>query len=205
MAGTCDCRHDVTILGKDMVYEPPCVRNARQVPDARERYKQLLYYAKKLPPMPTEEHTDDNKVKGCVSQVGCRETPCMLYTPCLWLYPFQMVVVLSHITGPPLPIGPLRLVTQRWAYGSTPTSAPVYCCGPPQVWVVGELHDDKKLHWRADSDSELTKASGSLGCRLSRLPMPHCQLPLVQRAPTPRQRRNDLLVGSAGSLIYSVA
>ena len=42
----------------------------RQVPDARERYKQLLFYAKKLPPMPAEEHTDDNKVKGCVSQVG---------------------------------------------------------------------------------------------------------------------------------------
>ena len=31
-------------------------------------------------------------------------------------------------------------------------------CFSMQVWVVGELHDDKKLHWRADSDSELTKA-----------------------------------------------
>ena len=27
-----------------------------------------------------------------------------------------------------------------------------------QVWVVAEMHNDKKLHWRADSDSELTKA-----------------------------------------------
>ena len=43
---------------------------SEQVPDARERYKQLLFYAKKLPPMPAEEHTDVNKVKGCVSQVG---------------------------------------------------------------------------------------------------------------------------------------
>lgn len=40
-----------------------------QVPDAMARYKQLLYYAKKLPPMPQEEHVDENKVKGCVSQV----------------------------------------------------------------------------------------------------------------------------------------
>ena len=46
---------------------------------------------------------------------------------------------------------------------------------PPQVWVVGELHDDKKLHWRADSDSELTKAS------VLRFPLSFClaQHPLV--------------------------
>ena len=35
-----------------------------QVPDEMARYKQLLFLASKLPPMPAEDHTDDNKVKG---------------------------------------------------------------------------------------------------------------------------------------------
>ena len=46
-----------------------------QVPDEMARYKQLLFLASKLPNLPAEDHTDDNKVKGCVSQVltvcGC--------------------------------------------------------------------------------------------------------------------------------------
>ncbi len=42
-----------------------------QVPDPKLKYQQLLSYAKKLPPLPAEEHTDDNKVRGCVSQVRC--------------------------------------------------------------------------------------------------------------------------------------
>jgi sulfur transfer protein SufE len=33
------------------------------------RYKQLLFYAAKLPAMPTEQHQPANKVEGCVSQV----------------------------------------------------------------------------------------------------------------------------------------
>lgn len=33
------------------------------------RYKQLLFYATKLEPFPEEAHNEDNKVKGCVSQV----------------------------------------------------------------------------------------------------------------------------------------
>ena len=41
-----------------------------QVPDQRARYEQLLYMGKKLPPMPAEEHTLENKVQGCVSQVN---------------------------------------------------------------------------------------------------------------------------------------
>lgn len=39
------------------------------VPDPMQRYKQLLFFATKLEPMPAEEHNQENKVKGCVSQV----------------------------------------------------------------------------------------------------------------------------------------
>ncbi|KAI7840397.1 hypothetical protein COHA_005898 [Chlorella ohadii] len=39
------------------------------VPDPMARYKQLLFYATKLEPFPVEQHTEENKVKGCVSQV----------------------------------------------------------------------------------------------------------------------------------------
>lgn len=35
----------------------------------KQRYEQLLWYAKKLPPMPEEDKTPENKVNGCVSQV----------------------------------------------------------------------------------------------------------------------------------------
>lgn len=37
-----------------------------------QRYKQLLFYASKLEPFPVEQHTEENKVKGCVSQVRFR-------------------------------------------------------------------------------------------------------------------------------------
>jgi sulfur transfer protein SufE len=40
-----------------------------QVPDPMARYKQLLFYAAKLPPMTAEQHKPENKVEGCVSQV----------------------------------------------------------------------------------------------------------------------------------------
>lgn len=35
----------------------------------KQKYEQLLWYAKKLPPMPESGKTEENKVKGCVSQV----------------------------------------------------------------------------------------------------------------------------------------
>ena len=35
----------------------------------KQKYEQLLWYAKKLPPMPESAKTEGNKVKGCVSQV----------------------------------------------------------------------------------------------------------------------------------------
>lgn len=41
-------------------------------PFRSQRYKQLLFYATKLAPFPDEEHREENKVKGCVSQVSCR-------------------------------------------------------------------------------------------------------------------------------------
>ncbi|GAX76859.1 hypothetical protein CEUSTIGMA_g4305.t1 [Chlamydomonas eustigma] len=41
----------------------------QMVPDPMARYKQLLFYATKLAPLSTEDHTPENKVEGCVSQV----------------------------------------------------------------------------------------------------------------------------------------
>ena len=37
--------------------------------DPKQKYKQLLWYAQKLPPMPEAGKTEENRVKGCVSQV----------------------------------------------------------------------------------------------------------------------------------------
>ncbi|KAL2613644.1 hypothetical protein R1flu_025336 [Riccia fluitans] len=39
------------------------------VPDSKQKYEQLLYYAKQLKPLAKEFHTKENKVEGCVSQV----------------------------------------------------------------------------------------------------------------------------------------
>lgn len=41
-----------------------------QVPDPMARYKQLLFYATKLEPLPAEDHKPENKVEGCVSQAS---------------------------------------------------------------------------------------------------------------------------------------
>ena len=37
--------------------------------DWEERYRYLIDLGRKLPPMPAEEHTEANKVRGCMSQV----------------------------------------------------------------------------------------------------------------------------------------
>jgi cysteine desulfuration protein SufE len=37
--------------------------------DPKQKYKQLLWYAQKLPPMSEASKTEANKVRGCVSQV----------------------------------------------------------------------------------------------------------------------------------------
>ncbi|KAG2490773.1 hypothetical protein HYH03_010923 [Edaphochlamys debaryana] len=41
----------------------------QMVPDPMARYKQLLFYATKLSPLPAADHSPANKVEGCVSQV----------------------------------------------------------------------------------------------------------------------------------------
>jgi len=41
----------------------------QMVPDPMQRYKQLLFFASKLKPLPEEAHVEENRVKGCVSQV----------------------------------------------------------------------------------------------------------------------------------------
>lgn len=40
------------------------------MPDSKLKYQQLLVYAKQLPPLPPEMHTEEHKVRGCVSQVS---------------------------------------------------------------------------------------------------------------------------------------
>lgn len=41
----------------------------QMVPDPMQRYKQLLFFASKLKPLASEAHVEENRVKGCVSQV----------------------------------------------------------------------------------------------------------------------------------------
>lgn len=45
------------------------VQRFKRREDPKKRYEQLLWYAKKLQPMPPEAMTPANKVNGCVSQV----------------------------------------------------------------------------------------------------------------------------------------
>ncbi len=45
------------------------VERFKRRPDPKQRYQQLLWYAKKLEPMPEEDKVAENKVSGCVSQV----------------------------------------------------------------------------------------------------------------------------------------
>lgn len=58
---------------------PPALRDIvglfQSVPDARTRYKQLLAYAARLPPMDPALKTDANRVRGCVSQVWVHAEP----------------------------------------------------------------------------------------------------------------------------------
>ncbi|MBD2107811.1 MULTISPECIES: SufE family protein [Cyanophyceae] len=45
------------------------VARFQKAADPKRRYEQLLWFAKKLDPLPEEYKTPDNKVPGCVSQV----------------------------------------------------------------------------------------------------------------------------------------
>lgn len=58
---------------------PPALRDIialfQSVPDERARYKQLLAYAARLPPMDPALKSDANRVRGCVSQVWVHAAP----------------------------------------------------------------------------------------------------------------------------------
>ncbi|MEM9006642.1 MAG: SufE family protein [Cyanobacteria bacterium P01_F01_bin.86] len=45
------------------------VKRFQKVTDPKRRYEQLLWFAKKLAPFPEAAKIEENKVKGCVSQV----------------------------------------------------------------------------------------------------------------------------------------
>ncbi|WP_035985839.1 SufE family protein [Leptolyngbya sp. KIOST-1] len=45
------------------------VARFQKAADPKRRYEQLLWFAKKLDPLPDEHKTPENKVPGCVSQV----------------------------------------------------------------------------------------------------------------------------------------
>ncbi|MCS6942984.1 MAG: SufE family protein [Geminocystis sp.] len=45
------------------------VQKFKRRENPKQKYEQLLWYAKRLAPMPEEEKTPENKVTGCVSQV----------------------------------------------------------------------------------------------------------------------------------------
>ena len=45
------------------------VKRFARITDPKRRYEQLLWYAKKLEPLPAEDKVPENKVPGCVSQV----------------------------------------------------------------------------------------------------------------------------------------
>ncbi|BAT07167.1 Os09g0270900, partial [Oryza sativa Japonica Group] len=65
--------------GVDPAQLPPALRDIvalfQSVPDPRTRYKQLLAYAARLPPMDPALKTDANRVRGCVSQVWVHAAP----------------------------------------------------------------------------------------------------------------------------------
>ncbi|XP_015696882.2 sufE-like protein 1, chloroplastic/mitochondrial [Oryza brachyantha] len=65
--------------GVDPARLPPALRDIvalfQSVPDPRTRYKQLLAYAARLPPMDPALKTDANRVRGCVSQVWVHAAP----------------------------------------------------------------------------------------------------------------------------------
>jgi cysteine desulfuration protein SufE len=45
------------------------VENFQALGDWEERYRYLIELGRKLPPLPAAEHTEANKVRGCMSQV----------------------------------------------------------------------------------------------------------------------------------------
>lgn len=105
----------------------------QMVPDPMQRYKQLLFYASKLEALPADDHIEENKVQGCVSQVRpmCRQYLRMIHTFLLLELPWNE----SKLLTPP---------------------------DTEQVWVKPTIKEDGKIYWQADSDSQLTKGLAAL-------------------------------------------
>lgn len=148
-----------------------------QVPDPMARYKQLLFYAAKLPAMSAEQHKPENKVEGCVSQVRMA-----VFSSCM-----ARSRSASHLRGGGAICAACGGSRMHWVDGvsglvGNDCSSSVCdvrtcrahlhccycmpacccrCCVCCQVWVVPELRDDGCIYWTADSDSQLTKVGGA--------------------------------------------
>lgn len=164
------CALDVLLPG---LTRPRSASPPRPCASHSQRYKQLLFYATKLEPFPEEAHNEDNKVKGCVSQVGA--------APPWALAPRARD---SLQLPPALPAGrrcrrckSIQAWSRRWWQGAacgvleprrwaSHGCASEACCAWRrrflQVWVTAELQDGK-IWWKADSDSQLTKVGGLAG------------------------------------------
>ena len=161
------------------------------MPDPKLKYQQLLSYAKKLPPLPAEEHTDDNKVRGCVSQVRAVDVELHSARPHVvshcaipdstWCFSEPQVGVCE---GPKhytkwlrrnkcltlclrAPYTKENVVRELVRESHSPKRL-AQAFDPKtnlvcvgQVWVVPEVREGK-VYWRADSDSALTKAGPNL-------------------------------------------
>lgn len=57
------------------------VQKFKRRTNPKQKYEQLLWYAKKLPEMPEEDKIPENKVSGCVSQVYITAS---LKDDCVW-------------------------------------------------------------------------------------------------------------------------
>ena len=115
------------------------------------RYKQLLFYAAKLPAMAAEDHTPENKVEGCVSQVSV----------CVCGVMFA-VRACMRVHGCVL----TACAVNAWSHCATQTTHKQHTNNNTmqneKVWVKPELRPDGKVYWAADSDSQLTKGLAAL-------------------------------------------
>ena len=128
------------------------------MPDAKLKYQQLLSYGKKLPPMPQEDHTDENKVRGCVSQVQSRPLQDMK----------QSSRVLNCSIWPVLDYQQAKYSACQGLVRQPPAHLTLLM--RLQVWVKPQVRDGK-IYWLADSDSALTKVLRCCSCKVAH-PLP---------------------------------
>ena len=118
------------------------------MPDPKLKYQQLLAYGKKLPSMPQEDHADENKVRGCVSQVQRQPSTAGQVVKCMRRSVYgsenpELEGILFHVLAEGL--------VQCQA-----NAVPLMHALRLQVWVKPQVRDGK-IYWLADSDSALTK------------------------------------------------